>query len=405
MVLPAAAGRAKFQASASASAATKTVAGGPGGRTVTVDEMKVGGSGAASAVGGRTVGVEHIEARFVVNAAGSASDAVAGMINDRSFKIKPRLGDYLLLHRDQGYLANATLFPCPGPLGKGILVQSTLWGNLILGPTARDMHNEQHANQTATEIQAQIMSACKKLVSAFDAKKVIHAFNGARAKSDRGDWIIEASQVNKNFINVCQRHQAVSKLFWCPLLISVRRCCLFLRLRQVAGIDSPGLAGSPAIALEVVRLLGVAGLELQRNPTFNPNRAPIITPKPRALVLKGPRALKMTPEYDPSANIDPAANVVCKCERVTEAEIVEAMRRSLPVDSTQAIRKRTRAGMGHCQGDRENYDCECRVADIIARELDLPVEAVGRRPWPATSTLPQRWLTAAQKSELERLAE
>jgi glycerol-3-phosphate dehydrogenase len=174
---------------------------------------------------------------------------------------------------------------------------------------------------------------------------------------------------------------------------------------QVAGIDSPGLAGSPAIALEVVRLLSAAGFSAGSNPTFNPNRAPIITPKPRVAV-KGSAALKIKAEYDPKAlvGVDPALNVVCKCEKVTEAEILTALHRSLPVDTTQAIRKRTRAGMGHCQGDRGNYDCECRVADIIARELHLPAEAVGRRPWPATSSLPQRWLSDEQKAELVKLS-
>merc|ERR1712224_719770 len=96
-------------------------------------------------------------------------------------------------------------------------------------------------------------------------------------------------------------------------------------------------------------------------------------------------------------------NVVCKCEKVTEFEDVTAMHRSLPIDSTQAIRKRTRAGMGHCQGEKENYDCECRVAEIIARENNLPVEAVGRRPWPATTTLPERWIADDFKDKLATL--
>lgn len=96
-----------------------------------------------------------------------------------------------------------------------------------------------------------------------------------------------------------------------------------------------------------------------------------------------------------------AANVVCKCERVTELEIVRAMRRSLPIDSTQAIRKRTRAGMGHCQGDPDNYNCEARVKAIIARENRVPVNQVGGRPWPATSTLTQRWIDDQEKEGLK----
>ena len=94
--------------------------------------------------------------------------------------------------------------------------------------------------------------------------------------------------------------------------------------------------------------------------------------------------------------------MVCKCEKGTEAEVVEAMRRSLPIDSTQGMRKRTRAGMGGCQGKPWNYGCECRVAQIIAREsADLAPAAVGRRPWSATSLFPRRWLSDSDKEVLK----
>jgi BFD-like [2Fe-2S] binding domain len=170
---------------------------------------------------------------------------------------------------------------------------------------------------SAAAVQEYILSQCKKLVPTFDAKETIHAFCGARAKSDRGDWIIERSSKHPNFINV-------------------------------AGIDSPGLAGAPSIALKVVDLLKEAGLKLSPNPKYNPYRAPIITPK------DGMKGLKMGPvgKFDSDGHDmkQMAANVICKCEKVTELEVVRAMRRSLPIDSSQAIRKRTRAGMGHCQG-------------------------------------------------------
>ena len=92
------------------------------------------------------------------------------------------------MHKNQGPKASATLFPAPGPMGKGVLVQGTLWGNLILGPTARDVHNPEHINQTSEEITGYILRKCKELVPEFDASQVIHAFAGARAKSDRNDW-------------------------------------------------------------------------------------------------------------------------------------------------------------------------------------------------------------------------
>lgn len=179
------------------------------------------------------------------------------------------------------------------------------------------------------EVQTFILSKCKQLVPSFDASMVIHAFCGARAKSTRGDWIIEPSAQDAHFIHV-------------------------------AGIDSPGLAGSPAIAVDVVKMLRAAGLNAGANPNFDPKRKAMIIPKNGWNGIRAGPVGKFT---------DPKVNVVCKCEKVTEAEIVDAIHRSLPVDSTQAVRKRTRAGMGECQGDKENYDCETRVRAIIAREL------------------------------------
>lgn len=268
----------------------------------------------------------------------------------------------------QGHLAKQTLFPCPDPkLGKGVLVQTTLWGNLILGPTARDMHDPQARDMSSASIQEYILSKCKSLVPTFQASETIHAFAGARAKSDRGDWIIEPSAKYERFIHV-------------------------------AGIDSPGLAGSPAIAVEVTKMLEKAGLKLTPDPNFRKDRAPIITPK------DGMKGLKMGPvgkNDDQHTEEAMAQNVICKCEKVTELEVVRALRRSLPIDSSQGIRKRTRAGMGHCQGDAENYNCEARVRAIIARENGVPIEQVGGRPWPATSTLPERWMNEKEKQQLE----
>ena len=196
-------------------------------------------------------------------------------------------------------------------MGKGIVTQPTLWGNLLLGPTARDMHNKAMMAQTVPEITTELLVKCRELIPGFDARKIIHSFAGARAKSTRGDWVIEASQKVAGFV-------------------------------QAAAIDSPGLAGSPAIALEVVKLLSECGLETEANNAFNPYRKPIIVPK------NGWKGIKID-------HADPEKNVVCKCEKVTEAEIKDAINRSLECSSTQAVRKRTRAGMGHCQGK-----CHCR---------------------------------------------
>lgn len=335
--------------------------GGPAGSRLTASELRLGGSGSRGVMGGVLFEKEKVRARFVINCAGSGSDKIASMMGDNSFKIKPRLGDYILLNRNQGHLTHRTLFPCPGPLGKGVLVQTTLWGNLILGPTARDIHVPEMMNQSNEEVQAYILSKCKELVPSFDVKEAFHSFCGARAKSSTGDWVIRPSEAHPRFI-------------------------------LAAGIDSPGLAGSPAIALEVVQLLRDAGLVAAPNPSFNPIRLPIVIPK------NGWKGIKAGPA---GKVIDPSENIICKCEKVTEAEVLAAVRGSLPVDSTQAVRKRTRAGMGHCQAEYENYNCEGRVAALLARELGVSAEGVGRRPWPATSTLPQRWLTDEQRQDLD----
>ena len=249
-------------------------------------------------------------------------------------------------------------------------MQTTLWGNLILGPTARDMHKQEAQSMSNASIQEYIFTKCKQLIPSFDARETIHAFAGARAKSDVGDWIVGPSNRNPRFFNV-------------------------------AGIDSPGLAGSPSIALEVCEMLSKAGLKMKPNPNFKKDRAPIITPK------NGMKGLKMGPvgkfDSDGSNTAQMAANVICKCEKVTELEVVRAMRRSLPIDSSQAIRKRTRAGMGHCQAEADNYNCEARVRAIIARENGVPLSQVGGRPWPATSTLSQRWIDDQEKYSLQKL--
>ena len=298
---------------------------------------------------------ETHRARFVVNAAGCGSDKISRMAGGEEFDCLPRWGEYLLLHKDEGKHARHVLFPCPGKLGKGIVLQPTLWGNLLLGPTARDQHNKAHRERSNRSIIEELVVKCRELAPGFNAGNTIHAFAGARAKNSTGDWVIGESAKVKGLV-------------------------------QAAGIDSPGLAASPAIAIEVVNLLRAAGLAAPADPDFNPHRRPIIRPKSG---WKGGLSLK--------PGKGPQKHVVCKCELVTEAEIVDALHRPLPCESTQAVRKRTRAGMGHCQG---KY-CEPRVKALIAREAGFksPTHVPGR-PWPASSILPRRWLTDEDKATL-----
>eukprot|EP01062_Namystynia_karyoxenos_P069777 TRINITY_DN65235_c0_g1_i1.p1 TRINITY_DN65235_c0_g1~~TRINITY_DN65235_c0_g1_i1.p1 ORF type:complete len:648 (+),score=156.33 TRINITY_DN65235_c0_g1_i1:79-1944(+) len=325
-----------------------------------------GGSGSKDTTGGVVVGTEKFKCRFVLNCAGAGSARVARMVGDASFKILPRIGNFLVLRKEQGRLANATLFPCPDPVkGKGILVQHTLWGNLMLGPTARDANDPRDSAQSADEVISHLLHSARDLVPGIDARQVIHSFAGARSTADSGDWIIGPSAADPHFINV-------------------------------AGIGSPGLASSPAIAKMVMGILRDAGFHPAPDPTFNPIRPPIVRPK------RGWEGLSLDLPGKPP-DPDPTKRVVCRCERVTEAEVVDALSRSLPVDCTQSVRRRTRVGMGACQGNPGTYGCEDRVVAIIAREHGLRPEQVGRRPWPATSLLPQRWLSTDQKEHIAAL--
>lgn len=272
---------------------------------------------------------EEYLARFVINCAGVASDKVAEMVGARDFSIIPTVGEFILLDTSQGALAKHVLFPLPDPIkGKGVLCSPTFHGNLLLGPTSRPATD---VGLTREEVAADIVQKAARSLPVFDVSKAITSFWGVRAKTDRGDFIVEESKKVPGFINC-------------------------------AGIDSPGLTSSPAVAEYVVEILRAAGCPLIPDPNFTPFRRPIlIRPKPKW--------------FDEEAEIDhpdPARNIVCRCERISEAEIVDAIHRDMPVLSTDAVKKRTRAGMGRCQG---NF-CRPRVAKIVSRETGLPLTQV-----------------------------
>ncbi|KAJ3095049.1 hypothetical protein HDU97_007331 [Phlyctochytrium planicorne] len=296
-----------------------------------------------------------IKTRFIINAAGLFSDKIASMVGAADFRILPRKGEYVILDKSQGKLAKHVLFPVPNETkGKGILVSQTFHGNLLLGPTSRDMSE---ASRTNLEVLEDILVSARQSVPDFDVHKAITSYAGLRAKSDRKDFIIEESDKAPGFVNV-------------------------------AGIDSPGLTSSPAVAELVVEILRIAGLRLEDDPKFNPYRPPII-------VKKSPDYLG---EVDHPGK-DPKLNIICRCETVSEAEIIDAIHRPLGAHSTDAVKKRTRAGMGWCQG---NF-CEPRVAAVIARETGIPVEKVARRGV-GTSLLPHKRLTEEDRDLLDALS-
>ena len=275
----------------------------------------------------------------VINAAGAYSDEIAGMLGMGDFTIIPRRGEYVLLNKDQGHLANTVLFQCPTDKGKGILVTRTYHGNLMLGPNAQEVDDPSEVG-TNKEVLDYIVATAKNSIPTFDIRRTLTSFSGIRATSSRHDFIIEESSV-KGFINV-------------------------------AGIESPGLTSSPAIGKYVVTIIEGMGVELEVNQSFNPNRPPIIKVKGEAYtgVVDGE-----TPE----------TNIICRCEKVTEAEIVDALSRGIDVKSIDSIKRRTRAGMGPCQGSF----CSKRVAAVIARNKGMTEEEVPKRG-EGSSILPPR---------------
>ncbi|KAJ3174720.1 hypothetical protein HDU87_006969 [Geranomyces variabilis] len=295
-------------------------------------------------------------APVVVNAAGLFADRIAAMVGAKDFEIEGRKGEYVILNRSQAHLARHVLFPVPSPeAGKGILVSQTYHGNLLLGPTSRATHGPGPL-LTNRQVLELILQSARQSIPDVDAGEAITSYTGLRAKCSRRDFVVEESRAVPRFVNV-------------------------------AGIDSPGLTSSPAVALLVMDILRErCGLRMLPNAKYNPHR--------RAIFIR--KSADFDGEIDHS---DPAKNIICRCERVTEAEIVDALHRPLTAAATDAVKRRTRAGMGPCQGTF----CEPRVTRLIARERGIPESAVKRRG-PGSSVLPHRRITEEDRALLEELA-
>lgn len=273
---------------------------------------------------------EEIQCKYLINAAGVHADAIAAMVGKENFSITPRKGEYLLLDKSQGGVVNTVIFQPPSKMGKGILVTPTVDGNLLIGPNAHDIDNKEDISTTASGLE-EVIHGAGKSVPTLDIRQVITSFAGLRATPSTGDFIIEEAADVKGFI-------------------------------QVAGIESPGLSASPAIAEYVVKVLNQAGLELEKREKFDPIRKPVVrfremTDAERAKVIQ------QNSKY---------GKIICRCEKVTEGEIVDCIRRPAGARNIDAVKRRTRAGMGRCQGGF----CAPRVAEILSRELDIPMEEV-----------------------------
>ena len=262
-----------------------------------------------------------IEARFVINAAGVYADRIHNMVSADKLHITPRRGEYCLMDKiPEGYLTH-TIFPVPSPMGKGIIVSPTVHGNMLIGPTAENLDDPEDIATTAEGI-ASVIKMSANSVKDIPYHTIITSFAGLRAQEDRDDFIIEEVKDSPGFIDC-------------------------------AGIKSPGLASSPTIAIYVADLLnGITPIE--KKESFVSSRKPIT--KFKELSREEQEALiKKDPAY---------GRIVCRCESITEGEILEAIRRPLGARTMDGIKRRVRAGMGRCQGGF----CTPRVMEILARE-------------------------------------
>jgi len=275
-----------------------------------------------------------IEADYLVNSAGLWADEISRMAGIEEFTIHPRKGEYYVLDKKLNGLARHILFPTPTPISKGIVVTPTVDGNILIGPNAQDIEDKKDLSTTMRGLK-EVFDGAVKLIPELAEKRnlVIRSFCGLRPEPDTGDFIIRIYDEVRGFVNV-------------------------------AGIKSPGLTAAPSIALEVVNLLKMSGLDLKRKERFNPYRDPI----PKAL-----RRFKLD-EAEKLISKDPMyGRVVCRCEYVTEGEVVEAIRRG--ARTLDGIKFRTRAGMGRCQGGF----CTPHIIRILARELRMdPIEVTKR---------------------------
>ncbi len=284
----------------------------------------------------------EIKSKIIVNAAGLYADDVYELIGEPYFELLARKGQYFIFDKEVGDTVENVIFPCPSKKGKGILVSPTVHGNLLIGPDANPTEKGD-ISTTQNELNFIKEAALKnvpKVGTMFG--KIIRNYAGTRNTPIKteftttdGDFIIEESPV-KNLINV-------------------------------AGYESPGLTSIPAVSYYVMNdillpILEREGIKVEENPDFNPKNKKHIYFKDLSEEEKI-EVIKENPKY---------GKVICRCETITEGEIVDTIHRSAGAKSVKGVKKRCRAGMGRCQGGF----CSPRVVEIIARELNIPVEEV-----------------------------
>lgn len=266
------------------------------------------------------------EAKFICNAAGVQADQISEMVNEKKFTITPNKGEYYLLDKNQGELVNHVIFQCPNEKGKGVLVAPTVHGNLIVGPNSENTDEEDLS--TTLDGLAYVSSQALKSVPSINYRESIRNFAGLRARTGIHDYFIYEGE--KGFFNL-------------------------------AGMASPGLSSAPAVAVDVVEWMQAEGLSKEAKADFDGTRKVLrfkhLSHEERA------EAIKKNPLY---------GKIICRCETITEGEIVDALHRDIVPTTIDGIKRRCNPGMGRCQGGF----CGPRVQEIIARELNMPLADV-----------------------------
>ena len=261
------------------------------------------------------------ETKVVINAAGVYADKINDMVSKNHFDIHPRIGEYYVLDKVQGKLTNSVLFQCPTIMGKGVLVTKTVHGNIMVGPTAEDVESRDYVGTTAHGLD-DIRRQAEKTISGINYRDSIRNFTGIRAESSTGDFIIGEVSDAPNFFNI-------------------------------AGTKSPGLSSAPAIGVDVAKMV-VEKLGAIKKEEFKQNKPQIhfieLSPEEKAEVIK------KDPRY---------GRIICRCESITEGEIVDVIHRMVGARTVDGVKKRCRPGTGRCQGGF----CGPRVQEILAREL------------------------------------
>lgn len=264
------------------------------------------------------------QTKCIVNAAGVYADKIHNMVSEKRIHITARRGDYCLLDKSAGGHVSKTIFALPGKYGKGVLVTPTIHGNLLVGPTAIDVEDKEGTNTTREGLDLLIEKAGMN-VRNLPMRQVITSFSGLRAHEDDHEFIIGEAEGAEGFIDC-------------------------------AGIESPGLTSCPAIG-EMVADIVSKKLGLQKKEDFIATRKGVLDP---STLTKEARAvlMKEKPAY---------GNIICRCEMVTEGEILDAIHRPLGARSLDGVKRRTRAGMGRCQAGF----CSPRTMEILARECNM----------------------------------